>query len=266
MHAQGNICKQALSIGMRSLHMNVDYTHSSTGTEYTSVVFRLYDIPSISFSDLISTPLDITNSHYTITTLAIDTSPKAMISLVGSFKSCHPVLVRSPSTTSTPMSTASLRPSILSAEHLVAKHVFFRKEPGKGHHRFSTEDELAKTLDEANCLYWGAALMGMAYTFVDQMLKTGKVQKDVEKLVPRLRLVRAALVIPVDIDDSDSHANYLIEERISGTFVKYINNNSAVPARILDSKEAEIGLFLCFVQHIQYRLSNEMVYLSDFQG
>jgi hypothetical protein len=108
--------------------------------------------------------------------------------------------------------------------------------------------------------------MGMAYTFVDQMLKTGKVQKDVEKLVPRLRLVRAALVIPVDIDNSDSRANYLIEERISGTFVKYINNNSAVPARILDSKEAEIGLFLCFVQHIQYHLSNEMVYLSDFQG
>jgi hypothetical protein len=108
MHAQGNIHKQALSIGMCSLHMNVDYTHSSTGTGYTSVVFHLYDIPSISFSNLISTPFNITNSHYTITMLAIDTSPKAMIGSVGSFKSCHPALVHSPRTTSTPMSTASL--------------------------------------------------------------------------------------------------------------------------------------------------------------
>jgi hypothetical protein len=60
--------------------------------------------------------------------------------------------------------------------------------------------------------------MGMAYTFVDQMLKTGKVQKDVEKLVPHLRLFCVALVIPVDIDNSDSRANYLIEERIYAYF------------------------------------------------
>ncbi|KAG1821694.1 uncharacterized protein BJ212DRAFT_1445213 [Suillus subaureus] len=165
-----------------------------------------------------------------------------MIGSVGSFKSCHPVL------------------------HLVAKCVLFWKEPGKGCYQFSTEDELAKTLGEANCLYWGAVLMGMAYTFVNQMLMTGKVRKDVKKLVPHLQLVHVAPVIPVDIDDSDSCANYLIKERISGTFVKYINNNSAVPAHSLDSKEAEIRLFLCPMQHIQYCLSNEMVYLSDFQG
>ncbi|KAG1811331.1 hypothetical protein EV424DRAFT_1327699, partial [Suillus variegatus] len=30
--------------------------------------------------------------------------------------------------------------------------------------------------------------------------------------------------------------------------------------------EAVIGLFLCFMQHVQYHLTNNMVYLSDFQG
>src|SRR5258707_7551039 len=115
-----------------------------------------------------------------------------------------------------------------------------------------------------NCLYWGAALMGMAYTFVDEMLKTGKARKDVENLVPRLRLVHAALAIPADANNlnNDFSVNYLVEERIIGKFVKYINNNQAVPAPGLGSKEADIGLFLCFVQHVQYQLSNEMVYLS----
>ncbi|KAG1867019.1 hypothetical protein C8R48DRAFT_747472 [Suillus tomentosus] len=118
-----------------------------------------------------------------------------------------------------------------------------------GRCRFAREDELEKTLDEVNCLYWGTSLLGMVYTFIDEMLKTGN--------LPRLRLVCAALAIPDD-PNNDLGANYLIEERISGKFVKYINNNSG--------REAVIGLFLCFVQHVQYHLTNNMVYLSDFQG
>ncbi|KIK31948.1 hypothetical protein CY34DRAFT_102475, partial [Suillus luteus UH-Slu-Lm8-n1] len=61
-------------------------------------------------------------------------------------------------------------------------------------------------------------------------------------------------------------AIYLVEEKIHGRFVKYINNNSAVPADSLQGREVVIGLFLCFVQHVQYQLTNSMVYLSDFQG
>ncbi|OJA15434.1 hypothetical protein AZE42_12347, partial [Rhizopogon vesiculosus] len=94
--------------------------------------------------------------------------------------------------------------------------------------------------------------MGMAYTFVDEMLKTGKVQKDVENLVPCLRLVHAALAIHADANNlnNDFSANYLVKERIIGKFVKYINNNRVVPAHGLGSKEADIGLFLCFIQHV----------------
>ncbi|KAG0702888.1 hypothetical protein DFH29DRAFT_804275, partial [Suillus ampliporus] len=117
-----------------------------------------------------------------------------------------------------------------------------------------------------NCLYWGVALMGMTYTFIDEMLKTGKVPKDIEDLVPHLRLVRAALTVPIDTNNSNVSANYLVEEKISSKFLKYINNNSTIPVRGLHAKEANIALFLCFMQHIQYHLSNHMVYLSDLQG
>ncbi|KAG1878216.1 hypothetical protein F4604DRAFT_1551038, partial [Suillus subluteus] len=129
------------------------------------------------------------------------------------------------------------------------------------------EDELSKTLDEVNCLYWGGSLVGMAYTFVDEMLKTGKVSQDVVDLIPHLRVVCAALAVAIPNDpDNSLDAIYLVEEKIHSRFIKYINNNSAVPADSLQGQEVVIGLFLCFVQHVQYRLTNSMVYLSDFQG
>ncbi|KAG2123713.1 hypothetical protein BD769DRAFT_1317363, partial [Suillus cothurnatus] len=81
--------------------------------------------------------------------------------------------------------------------------------------------------------------------------------------VPHLRLVYAAVAIPGVLSDHTGAA-YLLEERIRGKFIKYINNNSATPARYLWAKEEKIGLFLCFAQHVQYHLTNEVVYLSDF--
>ncbi|KAG1907552.1 uncharacterized protein F5891DRAFT_1124479 [Suillus fuscotomentosus] len=192
---------------------------------------------------------------YTVAALTIDTRSKSMIGLAGSFKMCHPALISNADVV--PSMSTSPPPSVLSAEQVVAKHMFFWKGQTMGYCRFAREDELEKTLDEVNCLYWGTSLLGMAYTFIDEMLKTGN--------LPRLRLVRAALAIPDD-PNNDLGANYLIKEQISGKFVKYINNNSAVPAHNLEGREAVIGLFLCFVQHVQYHLINNMVYLSDFQG
>ncbi|KAG2343300.1 hypothetical protein BDR05DRAFT_884866, partial [Suillus weaverae] len=197
-----------------------------------------------------------------VTTLAIDTSPHAMIGLAGTFKGCHPALICSTATST----STTLQPAILLlVEEVVAKCVFFQKGQGNGCQCFAREDELARTLNEANCLYWGVALMGITYIFIDEMLEMGKVPKDIEDLVQCLRLVYAALTIPVDTKNSNVGANYLVEEKISGKFLRYINNNSAVPVCGLHAKEVNIVLFLCFVQHIQYHLSNHMVYLSDFQ-
>lgn len=182
-------------------------------------------------------------SQYTVVILTIDTSPKSMISSAGSFKTYHPALL------SDKEASESLPLSVLSAEQLVAKHVFFRKGQGQRHHRYAREDELSKTLDKVNCLYWGTALLGMAYTFIDKMLRTGNVSKEVKGQLPHLRLVCATLAIPDD-STNDLGATYHVKECISRKFIKYINNNSTVPADRFEGREAIVGLFLCFVQHI----------------
>ncbi|KAG1804961.1 uncharacterized protein HD556DRAFT_1261766 [Suillus plorans] len=189
---------------------------------------------------------------YRSTTLAVDTNARLMIGTAGSFKTCHSAMV-------SVLGASSSSPlSILSATQLIAKRVFFQDNQVKGHRRFGREDELSKMLDEVNCLYWGESLVGMAYTFVDEMLKTGKVSQDVVDLIPRLRVVRAVLAIPDGLDGS-LDAIYLVEEKIHGRFIKYINNNSTVAADSLHGREVVIGLFLCFVQHVQYQLTNSMV-------
>lgn len=188
-----------------------------------------------------------------------------MIGTAGSFKTCHPALLHVASPSTSTALTRTMQPSIFAATHCVAKRVFFRKGEAKKRHRFSKEDELGKTLDEANCLYWATCLMSLVYIFVDEMLQTQTVKQAVAEEVPRLRLVHAAVAVPEDSSDRTG-AVYLLEEKIDGKFFKYINNNSAAPARQLQGKEEKIGLFLCFSQHVQYHLTNELVYLSDFQG
>ncbi|KAG1796571.1 uncharacterized protein BJ212DRAFT_1290330, partial [Suillus subaureus] len=113
-------------------------------------------------------------------------------------------------------------------------------------------------------LYWGASLLVMAYTFVNEMLKTRNVSQDIEVRLPCLRPAHAALVVPDDSNNNLGAANYLVEERISVKFVKYINKISAVPACSLEGGETVIIMLLCFVQHVQCRLTGSMVYLSDF--
>ncbi|KAG1884006.1 hypothetical protein F4604DRAFT_1919822 [Suillus subluteus] len=129
MKAQGNIRKQVSTI------------------KYVSTSFRFYDIPCISFTDLIAIPFTITHCQHTIATLAVDTNARSMIGMAGSFKTCHPAMVSVTGTSSSPPL------SILSATQLVAKRVFFWDNQVKGRRRFGREDELSKTLDKVNCLY-----------------------------------------------------------------------------------------------------------------
>lgn len=236
--------------------------------KYQSSTFRVYGIRSVKFHDIVTTPLDITHSRFDLVLISVDSDPKSMIGAAGSFKTCHPALLHTASLTPTTSTSdePSLQATIFTARQVVAKRVFFRKGEGKKRHRFSKEDELGKTLDEANCLYWATCLMSLVYIFVDEMIETKTVKAAVADQVPRLRLVHAAVAIPDDTSDHAGAATYLLEERIEGKFIKYINNNSAVPTYHLRGFEEKIGLFLCFAQHVQHRLTNEVVYLSDFQG
>ncbi|KDR77554.1 hypothetical protein GALMADRAFT_138645 [Galerina marginata CBS 339.88] len=50
------------------------------------------------------------------------------------------------------------------------------------------------------------------------------------------------------------------------TFVKYIHNADAVPLQDADEPGYEIGVFLCFIQHVQFVHTHGQAYMSDFQG
>ncbi|KAG1884007.1 hypothetical protein F4604DRAFT_1919824 [Suillus subluteus] len=90
----------------------------------------------------------------------------------------------------------------------------------------------------------------MAYTFVDKMLKTGKVSQDVVDLIPRHRVVHAALAIPDDPDDS-LDAIYLVEEKIHGRFAEKSSLDCSYASYSMSNISLPIQWF---------------VYLSDFQG
>jgi len=133
-----------------------------------------------------------------------------MIGTAGSFKTCHLALLHVASYM--PKSLTS-QPPIFTATCVVAKHVFFQKHDEKSkHQRFSKEDELARTLDEANCLYWATCLMSLVYIFVDEMLQMQTVKQTVANEVPRLQLVYAAVAIPEVLLDRTGAA-YLLEEK-----------------------------------------------------
>ncbi|EGO20291.1 hypothetical protein SERLADRAFT_373705 [Serpula lacrymans var. lacrymans S7.9] len=192
-----------------------------------------------------------------------------MLGPAGSFKTCYPALLER---------SEMLQPedNILQVETIVAKCCFYRKQvegaevsktpssPSGGRKRLAVQDELVKMLDEANCLYWATSLMTLVYNFIDDKLICRPLVYS-PPIIPRLCIVHTALAIPQDTRESHN-AVYLLEERISGQFVKYINNNCATPRHSLAPAKLEIATFLCFAQHAQYHFSQGLVFVSDFQG
>ena len=74
---------------------------------------------------------------------------------------------------------------------------------------------------------------------------------------------------PLENNTSSTHrAVYLLEEILPNpaSFVKYIHNNSALPLAHSLSAHFNKAVFLSFVQHAQYQLTHNTMYVSDFQG
>ncbi|PPQ94512.1 hypothetical protein CVT25_014166 [Psilocybe cyanescens] len=93
--------------------------------------------------------------------------------------------------------------------------------------------------------------------------------------IPELRFVHAGIAFAqkeIDIAGSNHSslcASYLLEELIQSTelpFQKYIHNGDATPLQDPWEKGYDTGIFLCFIQHIQYQETAHQAYISDFQG
>jgi hypothetical protein len=150
--------------------------------------------------------------------------------------------------------------------------------------RFNYADESRKVLMEAMLLGWADSLLYFAYAFIHKFIADKK-PAEPPFTIPQLRFVKAAISyseIPLQVvgatrrtssslgtQATTSHrAAYLIEELLpmDRSFIKYIHNADAVPLQDINEQGHEIGVFLCFVQHVQFVHTHGQAYISDFQG
>ncbi|KAF9068614.1 hypothetical protein BDP27DRAFT_1166370, partial [Rhodocollybia butyracea] len=55
---------------------------------------------------------------------------------------------------------------------------------------------------------------------------------------------------------------YIVEDRIEGTWQKYILNSCAVPLMAANEQGYECVQFMCFLQHLQFDKTKGLAYIS----
>jgi hypothetical protein len=144
---------------------------------------------------------------------------------------------------------------------------------------FNYADESRKVLTEGTLLGWADSFLKFAYAFIHGFIAD---KKPVEPPfhIPLLRFVKAAIAYSeqplVGVSGTSSarargtshRAAYLLEELLPADrpFIKYIHNAEAVPLPDINEMGHDIGVFLCFIQHIQFVHTHGQAYISDFQG
>ncbi|KZS96713.1 hypothetical protein SISNIDRAFT_463480 [Sistotremastrum niveocremeum HHB9708] len=188
----------------------------------------------------------------------------------GSFKSAHDAQFR----IETPAITksAGFGPYIIDCPKLKAKR-FIRQPPRTKKKaqgptpppgRFAAEQELALAHTELRALYYASALHDCVYVL---MLNALKAVGLADKLyVPMLRFAATGVAMPESIVEPNEDPIWIIEETILGIFHKFINNNDVVPIVGLSGANLLIAIFLCFCQHVQFKMSEGRCVVADYQG
>ena len=166
---------------------------------------------------------------------------------------------------------SSLNSDVASSHTVALKRVFQEKYQSKVITRLGYADEQYAISDEGKLLVWSSALLKMVYDFIQAFIaEHDPPQAPFE--IEKFRFVSAAVAVaqkPLENNTSSTHrAVYLLEEILPNpaSFVKYIHNNNA---RLLVSNLSvhfNKAVFLSFVQHAQYQLTHNTMYVSDFQG
>jgi hypothetical protein len=159
----------------------------------------------------------------------------------------------------------SSKPLFGESHNICLKQCFYQNPGSVTFKPYDGCKQAEKLTVELNCLGWASALMNIVYRFIEK--EEGNQGKQPEFEVPKMRFVKSGLAITV-IDDEKTA--YLVEEVIDNTeegwFVKYLNNDSAIP-RVFARKEWTIRAeFLSFAQHVQFLKTDGTAYVSDFQG
>ncbi|TEB37827.1 hypothetical protein FA13DRAFT_1583991, partial [Coprinellus micaceus] len=129
--------------------------------------------------------------------------------------------------------------------------------------RYGVKEEVQDLLIEANLLYWASAMLAYAYEYINKIIAHKGLPKNLP--LPRLRFVKAAFAYAKSLSPSIMFS-YLLEERIQGSFVKYVHNGGPIPLLEVGEPGHDIAVFLCFTQHLQYIQTEGIAFISDYQG
>jgi hypothetical protein len=120
---------------------------------------------------------------------------------------------------------------------------------------------------EARGLVWAHSLHEIPCGFVEKELaKKGLTEETAPIDFPKLHYVEAGLALTNDVTNKDGKV-LLVEQKIEGTFHKYLNNgSSALPEFFANAEVGRITRFLSFCQHVQYWKTQKLAFIADYQG
>ncbi|KLO05214.1 hypothetical protein SCHPADRAFT_839679, partial [Schizopora paradoxa] len=131
------------------------------------------------------------------------------------------------------------------------------------------KDQLAHLGDEITCLMWASAFTIAVGQYVTQVIT---VKGDPPFDVPHFEYVTGALAMEVTFNHAqEKRVNAWLLERCltedeQGPWRKYINNDSPVPLKTKNEDDLNRANFLAFSQHLQYKITGKLAFVSDYQG
>ncbi|THG94063.1 hypothetical protein EW026_g7329 [Hermanssonia centrifuga] len=159
----------------------------------------------------------------------------------------------------------SLR-NTFSGKDICVKQMFEREGRTGNIFRLSDAQELTAVWPEFECLQWGTVIHDASLNTARRIFE--KQSKPPHFPLMPTRMVRGMLAIC--LGETRKRA-VLIEELIDptheGEFRKFVHNSEQTPlVSLRRGKESELGEQLCFLQHIQWIMSGENCFISDYQG
>ncbi|QRV92825.1 hypothetical protein RhiJN_20843 [Ceratobasidium sp. AG-Ba] len=135
--------------------------------------------------------------------------------------------------------------------------------------RWPLVDERIRTIRETSSLIWASPLLQEVYDYVDGF-DAGETPLPLQApCIPKLRFVESGFINIVDPKKSGaSLGTLLVEEKIpvGREFVRLIGNDSPVVLPHNNRNHQHIGYFCSFAQHVQFLITNERMFCSDWQG
>lgn len=223
------------------------------GAQYDHISF--IHIPDQDFAYILHHPtLDVTS---TTQPGILVWTPRSNLAQRGGFKTVHAGKL-----TLNPVATEGL--GQIAQQEVVVKRIY-QAVQGKVQ-RLAFDPEYNLTRREGEALSWAKALWRCFMEFIAVKINEGIELPDPDEFpIFQIRWVDAALV-DVIAADTDKRMTLLLEERINGKFHRFIHNTDPRPMGILGTKEYQVAEFLAFSQHVQWEETEQIAYLSDYQG